>query len=145
MKPEKPAPHWIAGWNWFSARAEGSCSNKMLEQDKCSNKSHRVPARVIRTDYVVRTDVVRTDLRVAEVDWLVGRRKWGMSRRLWAAPGLLCLALALAACGEMGRFQTAAPSASPAKPNRTIAQTPAAETEHERILSSYGGDYDDPR
>ena len=68
-----------------------------------------------------------------------------MSRRLWAAPGLLCLALALAACGEMGRFQTAAPSASPAKPNRTIAQTPAAEKEHERILSSYGGAYDDPR
>ena len=79
------------------------------------------------------------------MDGLVGRRKWGMSRRLWAAPGLLCLALALAACGEMGRFQTAAPSASPAKPNRTIAQTPAAEKEHERILSSYGGAYDDPR
>src|SRR5437016_8989874 len=68
-----------------------------------------------------------------------------MSRRLWAVPGLLCLALALAGCGEMGRFQTAAPSATPAKPNRTIAQTPAAEKEHERILSSYGGGYDDPK
>src|SRR2546421_9465763 len=68
-----------------------------------------------------------------------------MSRRLWAAPGLLCLALALAACGEMGRLQTAAPSATPAKPNRTVAQTPAAEKEHERILSSYGGAYDDPK
>jgi predicted Zn-dependent protease len=68
-----------------------------------------------------------------------------MSRRLWAAPGLLCLALALAGCGDMGRFQTAAPQANPTKPNRTIAQTPAAEKEHERILSSYGGAYDDPK
>jgi predicted Zn-dependent protease len=68
-----------------------------------------------------------------------------MSRRLWAAPGVLCLALALAACGDMGRFQTAAPQPAPAKPNRTIAQTPAAEKEHERILSSYGGAYDDPK
>jgi predicted Zn-dependent protease len=68
-----------------------------------------------------------------------------MSRRLWAAPGLVCLALTLAACGDMNRFQTAAPSATPAKPNRTIAQTPAAEKEHERILSSYGGAYDDPK
>ena len=34
---------------------------------------------------------------------------------------------------------------SPAKPNRTVAQTPAAEREHERILSSYGGAYDDPK
>jgi predicted Zn-dependent protease len=68
-----------------------------------------------------------------------------MSRRLWAAPGLVCLALTLAACGDMSRFQTAAPSTTPAKPNRAIAQTPAAEKEHERILSSYGGAYDDPR
>jgi predicted Zn-dependent protease len=68
-----------------------------------------------------------------------------MSRRLWAAPGALCLALALAGCGEMGRFQAAAPPASSVKPSRTIAQTPAAEREHERILSSYGGAYDDPR
>ncbi|MFY9954624.1 M48 family metalloprotease [Bradyrhizobium sp.] len=45
----------------------------------------------------------------------------------------------------MGRFQTAAPQPAPAKPTRTIAQTPAAEREHERILSSYGGAYDDPK
>ena len=79
------------------------------------------------------------------MDWLVGRRKWGTSRRLWAAPGALCLALALAACGDMGRFQTAAPQPTSVKPTRTIAQTPAAEKEHERILSSYGGAYDDPK
>ena len=73
-----------------------------------------------------------------------------MSRRLWAAASLMCAALALAACGDMSRFQTASPVASPAaaataKPNRTVAQTPAAEREHERILSSYGGAYDDPK
>jgi len=53
----------------------------------------------------------------------------------------------LAACGDMGRFQTAAvPPAAPAiKPNRTVATTPASEKEHERILASYGGIYDDPK
>src|SRR5674476_1245684 len=68
-----------------------------------------------------------------------------MSRGLWAAPVLLCAALALSACGYMSRFQTAAPAASPVKPNRTVAQTPAAEREHERIFASYGGAYDDPK
>ncbi|MDB5554001.1 MAG: peptidase Ste24p, partial [Rhizobium sp.] len=69
-----------------------------------------------------------------------------MSRRLWAAPVLLCATFTLAACGDISRFQVASPSTgSPAKPARTVAQTPAAEREHERILSSYGGSYDDPR
>ena len=70
-----------------------------------------------------------------------------MSRRLWAGPFVLCAALSLAACGDITRFQTAAapPAAAPAKPNRTVAQSPAAEKEHERILSSYGGAYDDPK
>jgi predicted Zn-dependent protease len=74
-----------------------------------------------------------------------GRREKGTSRRLWAASALLCAAFALAACGDINRFQTASPAASPIKPNRTVAQTPAAEREHERILSSYGGGYDDPK
>ncbi len=76
-----------------------------------------------------------------------GRRQEGISGRLWAAPIVLCAALALAGCGDMSRFQAAAPpAASPAvKPNRTVAQSPAAEKEHERILSSYGGAYDDPK
>src|ERR1700759_2873108 len=72
-----------------------------------------------------------------------------MTRALGAAPVLLCAGFALAACGDMGRFQTASPAASPAaaaaKPSHTVAQTPAAEREHERILSSYGGAYDDPK
>src|SRR5215475_2571958 len=73
--------------------------------------------------------------------------KLGMSRQLLAVPVLLCAAATLAACGDMGRFQTAAiPSAAPAiKPNRTITTTPASEKEHERILGSYGGVYDDPK
>jgi predicted Zn-dependent protease len=68
-----------------------------------------------------------------------------MSRRFWAASSLLCAAFALASCGDMARFQTAAPAAIAAKPARTVAPSPAAEREHERILSSYGGAYDDPK
>jgi predicted Zn-dependent protease len=63
-----------------------------------------------------------------------------------AASVLLCVAVSLAGCGDISRFQTASPAGAPApKPARTVAQTPAAEREHERILSSYGGAYDDPR
>src|SRR6266511_1168651 len=76
---------------------------------------------------------------------LVGRRNRSMSRGLWAAPALLGAALALVACGDMNRFQTSSSTAAVVKPNRTVAQTPAAEREHERILSSYGGAYDDPK
>jgi predicted Zn-dependent protease len=71
-----------------------------------------------------------------------------MSRRLWAAPVLLCVSLALAGCGDVGRFQTVNSPAtpSPIKPSHAaVTQTPAAEREHERILSSYGGAYDDPQ
>ncbi len=67
-------------------------------------------------------------------------------RRGLAASVLLCTALGLAGCGDISRFQTASPGGPPAaKPARTVAQTPAAEREHERILASYGGAYDDPR
>jgi predicted Zn-dependent protease len=71
-----------------------------------------------------------------------------MSGRLLAAPALLCATLMVAGCGEMGRLQTASPApAAPIKPIRAAAAplTPAAEREHERILSSYGGAYDDPK
>jgi predicted Zn-dependent protease len=69
-----------------------------------------------------------------------------MGRRLWAAALLACAVVGLAGCGDMARFQTAvAPSPTPAKPNRAIVPTPAAEREHERILSSYGGAYNDPK
>src|ERR1700733_13664390 len=80
-----------------------------------------------------------------------------MSRGPWAAPVLLCAAVALAACGDIGRFQTPSSSSpsllsssspaanSSAKPARAVAQSPAADREHERILASYGGSYDDPK
>jgi predicted Zn-dependent protease len=76
-----------------------------------------------------------------------GRRDGRTGRRLLAAVPLLCAAFALSACGDMGRFQTASPpsATTPAKPTRPVAQTPASEREHERILSSYGGAYDDPK
>jgi predicted Zn-dependent protease len=49
----------------------------------------------------------------------------------------------------MGRYQTVAlTSAAPlpaARPKPAVIQTPAAEREHERILASYGGTYDDPK
>jgi predicted Zn-dependent protease len=69
-----------------------------------------------------------------------------MDRRLSVAT-LLVVAFALGACGDMGRFALApAPSSqSPAKPARLLMpQTPATEKEHDRILASYGGAYDDP-
>ncbi|WP_441243852.1 M48 family metalloprotease [Tardiphaga sp. 768_D3_N2_1] len=71
-----------------------------------------------------------------------------MSRRLWAAPALLCAALALSACGDASRFEAASsvkPTVSAKPPKPAMVQTPAAEKEHERILASYGGAYDDPR
>lgn len=70
-----------------------------------------------------------------------------LSRHLWAGPALLWVAATLAGCGDMGRLQTAVlqPAAPAIKPNRTIATTPASEKEHERILASYGGMYDDPK
>jgi predicted Zn-dependent protease len=77
-----------------------------------------------------------------------GLRRRGIlhSRRGLAACVLLCASLSLAGCGDISRFQTASPAGPPAaKPARTVAQTPAAEREHERILASYGGAYDDPR
>ncbi|MGM4895327.1 M48 family metalloprotease [Tardiphaga sp. 709] len=71
-----------------------------------------------------------------------------MSRRLWAAPALLCAALALSACGDASRFEAASsvkPTVAAKPPKPAVVQTPAAEKEHERILASYGGAYDDPR
>lgn len=75
------------------------------------------------------------------------RRQTGERRRLWAAPALLCAAFVLSGCGDISRFQVASTPATPGKPARApvAASTPAAEREHERILASYGGSYDDPR
>src|ERR1700684_782906 len=76
-----------------------------------------------------------------------GRHKTKVSCRPWALPMVLGATLLLAGCGDVNRFQTAVPlaPATTAKPKSTFVQSPAAEKEHERILSSYGGAYDDPR
>jgi predicted Zn-dependent protease len=70
-----------------------------------------------------------------------------MSRQLWAVPAMVFFALSLAACGDMGRLQVAtqaAPAPIP-KPKPVVATTPASDREHERILATYGGAYDDPQ
>lgn len=75
-------------------------------------------------------------------------RQTSLSRRLWAAPVVLCAALTLSACGDASRFETASsvkPTVAAKPPKPAVVQTPAAEKEHERILASYGGAYDDPR
>lgn len=56
-----------------------------------------------------------------------------------------CALLLLSGCADTHRFEVAKPAQPQAKPARTAAPSPAAEREHERILASYGGAYDDPR
>src|ERR1700761_2475295 len=91
---------------------------------------------------------MKSRFRSAIVDGSARPRDRGMSRRAWAAVALLCAPIALAGCGDRGvsPFSTAAPPpTAPAKPNRAVATTPASEREHDRILTSYGGIYDDPK
>ncbi len=80
----------------------------------------------------------------------VGRHGIGVSRHLWAAVAVLGVATVLASCSgvNLNPIETAtapAPTASPAKPVHTVVQSSAIDREHERILASYGGVYDDPR
>lgn len=75
-----------------------------------------------------------------------GRRKTWRSRRWLLLP--LLGALTLAGCGDLSRFEAPSVTAvtTAAKPPaRPAPQTPAAEREHERILATYGGAYDDPK
>jgi predicted Zn-dependent protease len=45
----------------------------------------------------------------------------------------------------MGKLQTATAPLPTPRPKPVIVQTPAVDREHERILASYGGSYDDPQ
>ncbi|WP_022724038.1 M48 family metalloprotease [Rhodopseudomonas sp. B29] len=75
-----------------------------------------------------------------------GRRKTWRSRRWLLLP--LLGALTLAGCGDLSRFEVpsvAAVTTAAKPPARPATQTPAAEREHERILATYGGAYDDPK
>lgn len=61
---------------------------------------------------------------------------------------VLAAALALGGCADMSRFEVASPPAAtaPAKPVKPAsAQLSATEREHQRILASYGGVYEDAR
>src|SRR5438094_3782800 len=82
---------------------------------------------------------------VADLTHRARRREGNTGCRLLAAPALLCAALTLSSCGNLGKLETAPPTVAAPKPSRTVAQTPASEREHERILASYGGAYDDPK
>jgi predicted Zn-dependent protease len=86
---------------------------------------------------------------VTTVSDRTGRRDSRISRRLSAAFVLLGAAMALSACGEMGKLQTAslppAPAAKPVAAARAVTPSVASEHEHERILAGYGGAYDDPK
>jgi predicted Zn-dependent protease len=67
-------------------------------------------------------------------------------RGLQVAAALSCLGLTLAGCGNMGKLETATtpvPTPRP-KPAAIVQTTPASDREHERILATYGGSYDDP-
>jgi predicted Zn-dependent protease len=69
-----------------------------------------------------------------------------MIRGLQVAAALSCLGLTLAGCGNMGKLETATtpvPTPRP-KPAAIVQTTPASDREHERILATYGGSYDDP-
>lgn len=71
-------------------------------------------------------------------------------RRNAATPAaLLSVALLLGACSDWSRFQTTATeprSQQTSRPARTpVQQTAATEREHDRILASYGGVYEDPK
>ena len=67
-------------------------------------------------------------------------------RGLQVAAALSCLGFPLAGCGNMGKLETAtAPVPTPRpKPAAIVQTTPASDREHERILATYGGSYDDP-
>jgi len=70
---------------------------------------------------------------------------YGASR--FAAAALLCLAFGLGACTDMGRFQVSGNEKPPPtiKPTRPAPETSATDREHQRILASYGGAYNDPK
>ncbi|CCE04182.1 conserved exported hypothetical protein [Bradyrhizobium sp. STM 3843] len=69
-----------------------------------------------------------------------------MSSGLRVASVLLCLGFALAGCSDMGKLQQAtAPTPTPRPKPAIVQATPASDREHERILATYGGAYDDPQ
>jgi predicted Zn-dependent protease len=79
------------------------------------------------------------------VNAIVQQRNNTTSRGLRLAAALLCVGLALAGCSNMSKLQTTTAPLPAPRPKPVVMQTPAADREHERILASYGGAYDDPQ
>ena len=66
--------------------------------------------------------------------------------RAAALAGTCAVLMLLSGCADTQRFEVAKPAQPAARPARAATAPPqAAEREHERILASYGGAYDDPR
>jgi len=79
------------------------------------------------------------------VNGFVQQHERAVIRGLKVATALLCVGLALGGCSGMGNVQmTAAPLPTPRPKPAMVQITPASEREHERILATYGGAYDDP-
>jgi predicted Zn-dependent protease len=79
------------------------------------------------------------------VNAIVQQHDRAMIRGLKVASALLCMGLTLAGCSGMGNVQTTAAPLPTPRPKPAIVQTtPATDREHERILATYGGSYDDP-
>jgi predicted Zn-dependent protease len=79
------------------------------------------------------------------VNGIVQQHDRAMIRGLRVASALLCVSLTLAGCSGMGNVQTTAAPLPTPRPKPAIVQTsPASDREHERILATYGGSYDDP-
>ena len=65
----------------------------------------------------------------------------------FAAAAALCLTLGFGGCSDMGRFQVSGSEKPPPtiKMTRPSPETSATDREHQRILASYGGAYNDPK
>jgi predicted Zn-dependent protease len=78
-----------------------------------------------------------------------GRKTQRLRGRTAAAAACLVVGSLLGACSDSARFQAATPqptaAAAPKPQPKPMVQSAAAEREHERILATYGGVYDDPK
>lgn len=91
----------------------------------------------------------RVSVQGASVQGLMASKaigSWiGQSRHGARAGLVLALAMLIAGCSDLSRFQSAQPQSSSQRDEQPTPQSAAIEREHERILASYGGAYDDPR
>jgi predicted Zn-dependent protease len=79
------------------------------------------------------------------VNGFLQQHERALIRGLRVAAALACLGVTLAGCGNMGKLETAnAPVPTPRPKPAIVQTTPASDREHERILATYGGSYDDP-